>query len=233
MAKAFHFGSAGRLRMLAGANLLADAVQITLGPHGRNVLIEHRSGGMAPVLTRDGITVARSIEDGDARETQGLPCCARRRGMCRASAGDGTSTTIVLARRIAAEAVKAMAAGMEPKGLRQGIAWPSAPSSPISNAAPANARAGPLSPALAPLPRMAKSASAPCWRRHSSGWGPMASWRWNSAKAATTNWSLPKAPAGTRAIHRAISSPTRTGKRPNWTIHSCCSPTAASPGSTN
>ena len=63
MAKAFHFGSAGRLRMLAGANLLADAVQITLGPHGRNVLIEHRSGGMAPLLTRDGITVARSIED--------------------------------------------------------------------------------------------------------------------------------------------------------------------------
>ena len=121
MAKAFHFGSAGRLRMLAGANLLADAVQITLGPHGRNVLIEHRSGGMAPLLTRDGITVARSIEDGDNARNAGVAMLREAARNVSREAGDGTSTTIVLARCIAAEAVRAMAAGMEPKGLRQGI----------------------------------------------------------------------------------------------------------------
>ncbi len=121
MAKAFHFGGAGRLRMLAGANLLADAVQITLGPHGRNVLIEHRTGGLAPVLTRDGITVARSIEDGDAARNAGVAMLREAARNVSRLAGDGTSTTIVLARCIAAGAVKAMAAGMDPKGLREGI----------------------------------------------------------------------------------------------------------------
>jgi chaperonin GroEL len=121
LAKAFHFGSVGRLRMMAGANLLADAVQITLGPHGRNVLIEHRTGGMAPVLTRDGITVARSIEDGDSARNMGIAMLREAARNVSREAGDGTSTTIVLARRIAAEAVKAMAAGLGPKGLRQGI----------------------------------------------------------------------------------------------------------------
>ena len=121
MAKAFHFGNAGRLRMLAGANLLADAVQITLGPHGRNVLIEHRSSGMAPLITRDGITVARSIEDAGAARNAGIAMLREAARNVSREAGDGTTTTIVLARRIAAEAVKAMAAGMDPKGLRQGI----------------------------------------------------------------------------------------------------------------
>jgi chaperonin GroEL len=121
MAKAFHFGCAGRLRMLAGADLLADAVQITLGPHGRNVLIEHRTAGVAPILTRDGITVARSIEDGDAARNAGIAMLREAARNVSREAGDGTSTTIVLARGIAAGAVKAMAAGMDPNGLRQGI----------------------------------------------------------------------------------------------------------------
>ena len=61
MAKDIRYGDIARRRMLAGANLLADAVQVTLGPRGRNVMIEHRTAGIQPIVTKDGVTVARAI----------------------------------------------------------------------------------------------------------------------------------------------------------------------------
>lgn len=121
MAKAFHFGGAARLRMMAGINTLADAVAVTLGPHGRNVLIQHRTDGIAPILTRDGVTVARSIEAEDKAQNVGVTMLRQVAAQVSREAGDGTSTAVVLARRIASEAVKAMGAGLEPRALRIGI----------------------------------------------------------------------------------------------------------------
>ena len=121
MAKEFNFGDKGRLRMLAGINLLADAVQVTLGPNGRNVLIQHRTSGVMPIYTRDGVTVARSLEADGQVENAGAGMLRRMAARVSADAGDGTSTAIVLARFIAAQAVKAMNAGIDPKGLREGL----------------------------------------------------------------------------------------------------------------
>jgi len=121
VAKKFQYGDKGRLSLLAGVNLLADAVRVTLGPHGRNVLIQHRTDGVMPIFTRDGVTVARAIGAGDNAQDIGVAMLRQMAARVSAEAGDGTSTAIVLARRIAAEAVKAMNAGMDPKSLRHGM----------------------------------------------------------------------------------------------------------------
>ena len=121
MAKKFSFGGKGRLRMLAGIDLLADAVEITLGPNGRNVLIQHRTPGVMPIYTRDGVTVVRALEAGGKVQNAGVSMMRMMTARVASDAGDGTSTAIVLARFIAARAVKAMCAGVDPKALREGI----------------------------------------------------------------------------------------------------------------
>jgi chaperonin GroEL len=121
VAKEFHYGGDARLRMLSGVNLIAGAVQITLGPQGRNVLIQHRTEGILPVFTRDGVTVVRSINTDDKVRDVGVSMLRQMAGRVSAQAGDGTSTAIVLARRIAAEAVRTMNAGVDPKCMREGI----------------------------------------------------------------------------------------------------------------
>lgn len=105
--------------MLEGVNKVADAVQVTLGPKGRNVIIAQTYG--APKITKDGVTVAKSIDLADPYHNLGAQLIKGVASKANDEAGDGTTTATVLTRAIFSEAVKAVAAGMNPMDLRRGI----------------------------------------------------------------------------------------------------------------
>lgn len=105
--------------MLSGANKLADAVQVTLGPKGRNVVIDQTFG--APKITKDGVTVAKSIEFSDRFENIGASLLKSVSQKTDNIAGDGTTTATVLARAMFREGCKSVAAGMNPMDLRRGM----------------------------------------------------------------------------------------------------------------
>ncbi len=113
------FGTECRQAILNGANQLADAVQVTLGPKGRNVVIDQTFG--APKITKDGVTVAKSIEFSDRFENIGASLIKQVSSKTNDIAGDGTTTATVLARAIYREGCKSVAAGMNPMDLRRGI----------------------------------------------------------------------------------------------------------------
>lgn len=117
--KEIKFGVEGRAAMLRGVNLLADAVQVTLGPKGRNAIIAQPYG--APKITKDGVTVAKSIDFEDKFEDMGAQLVKSVASKTNDIAGDGTTTATVLARAIYNEGCKAVAAGMNPLDLRRGI----------------------------------------------------------------------------------------------------------------
>jgi chaperonin GroEL len=118
-AKIVKFSTDARDKMLAGVDILADAVQVTLGPKGRNVIIEKSFG--APRSTKDGVTVAKEIELADRMENMGAQLVREVASKTNDFAGDGTTTATVLARAIAREGVKSVAAGMNPMDLKRGI----------------------------------------------------------------------------------------------------------------
>jgi chaperonin GroEL len=111
-AKNVRFGQDARDKILKGVNVLADAVTVTLGPKGRNVVIEKSFG--APVVTKDGVTVAKEIELEDKLENMGAQMVKEVASKTSDVAGDGTTTATVLARAIYAEGVKMVAAGHDP-----------------------------------------------------------------------------------------------------------------------
>lgn len=113
------FGSQCRERMLQGCDKLADAVQVTLGPKGRNVIIEQQFG--APKITKDGVTVARNIEFADRYMNLGAALVKNVANKANDEAGDGTTTATVLARAIFKEGCKSVTAGLNPMDLRRGI----------------------------------------------------------------------------------------------------------------
>jgi chaperonin GroEL len=117
--KDIKFGVAGRALMLKGVNQLADAVQVTLGPKGRNAILEQPYG--APKITKDGVTVAKAIELNDKFENMGAQLIRQVANNTNDEAGDGTTTSTVLARAIFSEGCKSVAAGMNPTDLRRGI----------------------------------------------------------------------------------------------------------------
>jgi len=117
--KQIKFGVEGRAAMLKGVDLLADAVQVTLGPKGRNAIIAQPYG--APKITKDGVTVAKSIDLEDKFEDMGCQLIKSVASKTNDIAGDGTTTATVLARAIYSEGCKAVAAGMNPMDLRRGI----------------------------------------------------------------------------------------------------------------
>ncbi|GIL65546.1 hypothetical protein Vafri_19298 [Volvox africanus] len=117
--KDVRFGIECRDKVLAGVNKLADAVQVTLGPKGRNVMIEQSYGG--PKITKDGVTVAKAIELKDKFENIGASLVKQVASATNDVAGDGTTTATVLTRAILAEGCKSVAAGMNPMDLRRGI----------------------------------------------------------------------------------------------------------------
>ncbi len=119
MAKDVFFGDPARQRMLAGVNILADAVKATLGPKGRNVILEKSFG--APTVTKDGVSVAKEIELADKFENMGAQMVKEVASQASDAAGDGTTTATVLAQSIVNEGLKAVAAGMNPMDLKRGI----------------------------------------------------------------------------------------------------------------
>lgn len=121
MAKDIRFGDAVRRDILVGVRALADSVGVTLGPRGRNVIIEHRAHGLPPVATKDGVTVAQAIELPGRRESIGVSMVRAMATTVAREAGDGTTTAVVLARRIADDTRKALASGMNPRELSVGI----------------------------------------------------------------------------------------------------------------
>ncbi|HBY55750.1 MAG TPA: chaperonin GroEL, partial [Coxiellaceae bacterium] len=118
-AKDLKFGEDARQLMLRGVNLLTDAVAVTLGPKGRNVVIEKSFG--APTITKDGVSVAKEIELKDKFMNMGAQMVKEVASKTSDVAGDGTTTATVLARSILAEGIKAVAAGMNPMDLKRGI----------------------------------------------------------------------------------------------------------------
>ena len=118
-AKEVKFGTDARDKMLRGVNILADAVKVTLGPKGRNVVIEKSFG--APRITKDGVSVAKEIELSDKFENMGAQMVREVASRTNDEAGDGTTTATVLAQAIVKEGMKAVAAGMNPMDLKRGI----------------------------------------------------------------------------------------------------------------
>jgi chaperonin GroEL len=119
MAKQIVHGEESRQAILRGVNILADAVKVTLGPKGRNVVIEKKFG--SPTITKDGVTVAKEIELKDAHENMGAQMVREVASKTSDVAGDGTTTATVLAQAIFREGVKTVAAGANPMALKRGI----------------------------------------------------------------------------------------------------------------
>ncbi|MEO0497799.1 MAG: TCP-1/cpn60 chaperonin family protein, partial [Pseudomonadota bacterium] len=118
-AKEVKFGGSARDKMLMGVDVLADAVKVTLGPKGRNVVIEKSFG--APRITKDGVSVAKEIELEDKFENMGAQMVREVASKTNDMAGDGTTTATVLAQSIVREGAKSVAAGMNPMDLKRGI----------------------------------------------------------------------------------------------------------------
>ncbi|WWO97082.1 MAG: chaperonin GroEL [Candidatus Dasytiphilus stammeri] len=118
-AKDVKFGNDARVKMMRGVNILADAVKVTLGPKGRNVVLDKSFG--SPAITKDGVTVAREIELDDKFENMGAQMVKEVASKANDAAGDGTTTATVLAQSIVNEGLKAVAAGMNPMDLKRGI----------------------------------------------------------------------------------------------------------------
>ena len=120
-AKEVKFDTDARTKMLNGVNILADAVKVTLGPKGRNVLLDKSFG--APRITKDGVSVAKEIELEDKFENMGAQMVKEVASRTNDEAGDGTTTATVLAQAIVREGLKSVAAGMNPMDLKRGIDW--------------------------------------------------------------------------------------------------------------
>lgn len=118
-AKQVLFGDSARAKMVRGINVLADAVKVTLGPKGRNVVLERAFGG--PTVTKDGVSVAKEIELKDKFENMGAAMVREVASKTSDNAGDGTTTATVLAQAIVDEGMKFVAAGMNPMDLKRGI----------------------------------------------------------------------------------------------------------------
>jgi chaperonin GroEL len=118
-AKDIRFGEDARARMVKGVNILANAVKATLGPKGRNVVLDKSYG--APTITKDGVSVAKEIELADKFENMGAQMLKEVASKTSDNAGDGTTTATVLAQAMIREGMKAVAAGMNPMDLKRGM----------------------------------------------------------------------------------------------------------------
>src|SRR3990167_3554691 len=118
-AKDVRFGDEARAKMVSGVNMLANAVKVTLGPKGRNVVLDKSFG--SPTITKDGVSVAKEIELENKFENMGAQMVKEVASQTSDVAGDGTTTATVLAQAILVEGMKLVAAGMNPMDLKRGI----------------------------------------------------------------------------------------------------------------
>ena len=227
MPKILKFDEDARRGLEAGVNKLADAVKVTLGPKGRNVVLEKKFG--APTITNDGVSIAREIELDDPYENMGAQLVKEVATKTNDIAGDGTTTATVLAQALVHEGLRNVAAGANPMALKRGIdkavagrrrghqgAWPrrsttaarsprSPPSRPTTTAP--SARSSPT-----PSTRSARTASSPSRSRTPSAWSS----------------SSPRACSSTRATCRRTSSPTPSARKRSSTTRTSCSSRARS-----
>ena len=158
-AKEIKFNTDARSKMLRGVDILAEAVKVTLGPKGRNVILEKSFG--APRISKDGVTVAKEIELFDKFENMGAQMLREVASKTSDEAGDGTTTATVLAQAIVREGAKAVTAGMNPMDLKRGIDLAVAGRGRGHQEALAGpSRPNPRSPRSAPSRRTATPASA-------------------------------------------------------------------------
>ena len=201
-AKELKYGSKAREAMLNGVNTLANAVKVTLGPKGRNVLIEKSFG--APIITKDGVTVAKEIELKDKFENMGAQMVKEVASKTSDVAGDGTTTATVLAQAIYREGSKLVAAGANPMEIKRGIDKAvEAVVAELQQDLQARPRSRRKSPRSAPFPptttrpsatssprpwtRSARKASSPSKRPRA--WRPP--WMWSKACSLTAATSPP------------------------------------------
>src|SRR5919112_1884347 len=194
MAKQVIHGEESRAAILRGVNQLADAVKITLGPKGRNVVLDKKFG--SPTITKDGVTVAKEIELKDSLENMGAQMVREVASKTSDVAGDGTTTATVLAQAIFREGVKTVAAGANPMALKRGIdkAVERATAEIKKTATRPSARSSPR-----PWTRSARTASS----------------RSKSRRPWRPTWSSSKGCSSTAATSRPTSSPTRKAWRPS------------------
>ena len=157
MAKQIIYGEEARKAIERGVNQLADTVKITLGPKGRNVVLDKKFG--SPLITNDGVTIAKEIELEDAFENMGAQLIREVSTKTNDVAGDGTTTATVLAQAMIAEGIKNLAAGANPMGMRRGIqkATEAAVAAIRANSVPVSGTR--TSPASAPSPPATSSSA--------------------------------------------------------------------------
>lgn len=196
-AKILLYDEEARKSILKGVNALSDAVKITLGPKGRNVIIDKSFG--SPTMTKDGVTVAKEIELEDKFENMGAQMVKEVASKTSDVAGDGTTTATLLAQAIYREGVKAVAAGANPMDVKRGI----------DKAVDVVVKElGKMSKPTKDQKEIARSAQFPLTMMRPSATSSPARWT-RSAKKASSPWKKPK------------------GSRPNWRSSRVCSSTAA------
>jgi chaperonin GroEL len=216
-AKDVFFADEARQRMLAGVNILADAVKATLGPKGRNVILDKSFG--APTVTKDGVSVAKEIELKDKFENMGAQMVKEVASQASDAAGDGTTTATVLAQSIVNEGLKAVAAGMNPMDLKRGIdkavaaAWrrsrklskPCEDSKAIAQVGTISANSDEPSVRSSPRPwrRSARKASSPSRKVPAS----RTSWTWSRVCSSIAATCRPTSSTTRRSMSVDVEAP--------------------------
>ena len=179
MAKQLMYGDTARAAILKGVNQLADAVKATLGPKGRNAILDKKFG--APTITKDGVTVAKEIELKNPYENMGAQLVREVASKTSDTAGDGTTTATVLAQAIFREGAKNITAGANPMEIKRGSTRPSRPSPPSSRSSASPVRTRPRSPKSArfqpTMTRPSAISSRKPWKR--------------SARTVSSRWKKP------------------------------------------
>ena len=165
MPKILKFDEPARRGLEAGVNKLADTVKVTLGPKGRNVVIEKKFG--APTITNDGVSIAREVELDDPFENMGAQLVKEVATKTNDVAGDGTTTATVLAQSLITEGLRNVAAGASPTGLKRGSRRASMPPSRTWPSSPKRSAARPRSPRWPPS-RRPTPPSVTCWPTRST-----------------------------------------------------------------
>lgn len=209
-AKQVLFGNDARSRMVNGVNVLADAVKVTLGPKGRNVVLERAFGG--PTITKDGVSVAKEVELKDKFENMGAQMVKEVASKTSDNAGDGTTTATVLAQAIVDEGMKYVAAGMSPMDLKRGIDKAVAAAieqlhSSASRQLPARKLLRLALFLLTPIMKLATSLPKPWKKSARKALSPL-----KTARACTTNSKLLKVCSLTAATSLCTSSTTLTSR---------------------
>ena len=202
MSKILKFDEAARRGLEAGVNKLADAVKVTLGPKGRNVVIDKKFG--APTITNDGVTIAREVELEDPFENMGAQLVKEVATKTNDVAGDGTTTATVLAQALIHEGLRNVAAGASPMALKKGMekAVAAAVESIQSQAKEIDSK---TEIAQVAAISAADPPSARCWPRPSTRWARTAPSRSRSPTPSASSSSSPRACSSTRATCRRTS----------------------------